>query len=142
VKLAPLTLLFVCAAPAFADVAVPQAKTWRDGCAARIDEAAKALALQPGARASVIPLLHENGSKNPVEYVEYAKDGYQLTVGDEPEPRPDQPWMMFKRADGPPYHGPMLWRRYHNRFARSNRQHLPQPFMDALDDCLKMGEAK
>ena len=78
-KLALPTLLLVCAAPARADVAVPQAKTWRDGCAARIDAAAKKLGLRPGARASVLPLLRENGAKNPVQYVEY---GFRGAEGD------------------------------------------------------------
>ena len=141
-KLTPLTLLLVCAAPARGDVAVPQKKTWRDSCAARIDAAAQKLALPAGARASVIPLRHEDGSANPVEYVEYAKGGYQLTVGDEPEKRPDQQWMLFKRMDGPRYDGPMLWRRFHNRFAKANRPHLPQLFIEALDECLQMGESK
>jgi hypothetical protein len=142
VKLTPLTLLFVCAAPARADVAVPQAKTWRDGCAARLDAAAQRLGLEPGARASLIPLRHEDGTPNPVQYVEYASAGFLLTVGEEPESRPDTPWMFYKVMDGPRNHEPARFRRLHNRFAKANRRQLPQVFIDALDECLQMGESK
>jgi hypothetical protein len=121
------------ASPAFADIAAPQAKMWRDGCAARLDEVAQKLGLPTGARASVIPLRHENGTPNPVQYVEYATPQFRVMAGDEPEPRPDQPW-----------HGnAVMFRRFHNRFAKIERApKAASSFKEALDECLKMGDLK
>jgi len=138
VKLAPLTLLFVCAAPAGADVAVPRAKTWRDGCAARLDAAAKQAGLKPGARASLIPLRRENGVPNTVQYVEYTTTEFSAVAGDEPEPRPDTAWRLTDLFLG----GHVRFRRLHNRFAKIEGNGPWMPFRTALDECLQMGESK
>jgi hypothetical protein len=127
-----VALLIVIATPAFADVAVPQAKTWRDGCAARLDEAAKAAGLPTGAQSRLLPLLHEDGTPNPVQYVEYATTHFRAVAGDESEPRPDQAWRGRE----------VLFRRYHNRFAKIEGVGLVKPFKAALDECLKMGDLK
>ena len=132
-KAALLTLGFVCAAPARADVAVPPAAGWRDGCVARLDDAARRAALPAGARVSVIPLRQESGAPNPVQYVEYGWAGFAVTVGEEPERRPDASW---KR------HGGVYFRRLHNRFGKIEGSNWPAPFKTAVDDCLKMGESK
>jgi hypothetical protein len=141
VKAAPLTLLLVWAAPARADVAVPSApkkKTWRDGCVVRIDAAAKAAGLPDTARITVVPLLHEDGSPNPVLYVEYGVGDFTARVGEEPETRPDQSW-----RGGYDFDRTYEFRRYHNRFATISGTAPPRAdFRRALDDCLKMGEPK
>jgi hypothetical protein len=141
VKHVPLALCLVWAAPARADVAVPRAKTWRDGCAARLDEAAKKAGLKPGARVSLIPLRRENGTPNQVQYVEYGAGHFTVTAGDEPEARPDKPWKTKQTLDD----GEVEFRRLHNRFAKM----IDMPagliagyFRAALDDCLQMGETK
>ncbi len=139
-KLLPLTLLLMWAAPARADVAVPQARTWRDGCAARIDEAARMIGLKPGARTSVIPLRREDGSPNPVQYVEYATVELKVTAGEDAERRPDEKWAVT--AGG--LLGRFQWfKRLHGRFGKieASNRYAP-PFKTALDDCLKMGEPK
>ncbi len=137
-KLAPLAVCLACAAPALADVAVPEpaAKpTWADSCAARIDDAAKKLGLAPGARVSVIPLLREDGSPNPVRYVEYAPSPRSLvTVGDDAEHHADMEWKRETK------HGLETdFRRYHGRFAALERG---RAFMAVADECLKMGEPR
>lgn len=135
-KLAPLALLLVCA-PAAADVAVPQARTWRDGCAARIDEVAKKLGLPQRARTSTLPLLREDGAANPLQYVEYATSSFKLSVGQESDARPDLAW--WRSEDGS-----VLFRRLHQRFAKieEDDDRIALRFRAALDDCLKMGESK
>jgi hypothetical protein len=141
VKAVPLALCLVWAAPARADTAVPQAakkRTWRDGCVVRIDAAAKAAGLPAGARISVVPLLHEDGSPNPVLYVEYGVGEFTARVGEEPEPRPDQSWRTGYALDET-----YEFRRYRNRFATLSGTAPPSSnFRRALDDCLKMGESK
>ena len=147
----PLALLFVWAAPARADTAVPQAKTWRDGCAARLDAAAKNLGLRPGARASLIPLRREDGTANPVQYVQYGSGDFTATAGDESETRPDIAWKRTGYAGGETIQGeptPPKWtwfRRLHNRFGKMEGSFsglLEREFRRALDECLQMGEAK
>src|SRR5581483_1777613 len=108
------TLMIVWGAPAFADVAVPDAGDWRDGCAARIDEAARQLGLLPGARVNVFPLVHEDGTPNPVRYVQYGSGELELTVGEETERRPDVGWHAAEREPN----RSSLFRRRHGRFAK------------------------
>jgi hypothetical protein len=126
--------MLVLASPAFADVAVPQplGKTWRDGCAARLDEAAKTAGLPTGAQSRLLPLLHEDGSPNPVQYVEYATPHFRAVAGEESEPRADQAWRGRE----------VQFRRYHNRFAKIEGLAYVKPFKAALDECLKMGDLK
>jgi hypothetical protein len=141
VKAAPLALCLVWAAPARADVAVPQKKTWRDGCAARIDAAAEKAGMKPGARVSLISLRREDGTPNPVQYVEYATPDLRVEVGDEPESRPDQAWHVAMEQTNVYVHGHFYsFRRYHNRFAKIEGG--GQRFRAALDECLQMGESK
>lgn len=135
-----LTLVF--SSVAWADVAVPMpaAKTWRDGCAARIDEAAKKAGLPPGAHSRVIRLLHEDGTPNPVQYVEYATPKISVTVGEDAEPHPDTLTTSYSLD------GSTTWfRRLHNRFSKITFAYK-SPGADQLragvDECLKMGELK
>lgn len=74
-KLTPLTLLLVWAAPARADVEIELPPTWRDRCAERLDAAATAAGMRTGARRDTIPLLREDGSPNPMQLVEYGEAG-------------------------------------------------------------------
>jgi hypothetical protein len=143
VKLTPLTLLFVCAAPARADVAVKLPPTWRDRCAERIDEAARQAKLPAGARRDAIPLLREDGSPNPMQLVEYgAPDAVTASVGNETERRRDKHWTVTGHAGGKPF---VEWfRRSHGLFAKLTLANpaLLAPFKAALDECLQMGESK
>ena len=140
-KAAPLTLLLVWAAPARADIALPQPaakKAWAASCAARIDEAAEKLGFKPGARVSVIPLRHEDGTPNPVLRVEYAPSlHFVVTVGEDGERLPDMGW-QWRLIERPYFHG-YRFRRYHGRFALIFEN---PDFMAATDDCLNMGESK
>jgi hypothetical protein len=145
VKLALPTLLLVCAAPVRADVSIKLPPTWRDQCAERIDAAATGLGMRPAARRDAVPLLREDGSPNPIQFVEYGASGAGITVlvGNENEKRGDKPWTLTKRQDGgKPY---VEWfRRAHGMFAKMTVAYEPlrKPFQAALDDCLKMGEPK
>lgn len=134
-KAAPIALLLA-TTPALADVAVKLPATWRDRCADKIDEAARAVGLEPGAQRMLVPLLREDGTPNPVEYVVYAQPTFSVTVGSDAEPRPDAAW---KRShDGRAF---SLFRRWHHRFGlmmNSDRREL----RGAIDQCLEMGEAK
>jgi hypothetical protein len=132
VKAAPLALLFVWAAPARADVAVKLPPTWRDGCAARLDAAAQSVGLPRAARAYLIQLLREDGTPNPVQYVEYATAQFDVVAGDDSERRADKPWTTAAAR---------RFRRYHGRFAKMDTAANPV-FRTALDDCLQMGESK
>ena len=131
-KLTPLTLLFVWAAPASADVAIKLPPNWRDGCAARLDVAAQSIGLPRGAHAYLIELLREDGSPNRVQYVEYATAQFDVVAGDDAERHGDKPWTTAAAR---------RFRRYHGRFAKMDAAANPV-FQTALDDCLKMGEAK
>ena len=131
------TLSLVCGAPAYADVAVPEAPGWRDGCVARIDEAARQIGLAPGARITVFPLVREDGTPNPVRYVQYGSGALEVTVGEETERRADVGWHVAERETN----RASLFRRYHGRFAKMlNTEN--RVLKRALDDCLKMGESK
>lgn len=141
-KLAPLTLLFVCAAPARADVAIKLPPTWRDQCAERLDAAATAAGMRAGARRDVLPLLREDGSPNPMQIVEYGYGNLSATAGNESERRTDKAWTNTTHAHGKSF---IQWfRRAHGMFAKLtlDDQRLEKPFKAALDDCLKMGEPK
>lgn len=143
-KLAPLTLLFVCAAPARADVSIKLPPTWRDQCAERLDAAATAAGMHTGARRDTIPLLREDGSPNPMQLVEYGDAGSAVMamVGNESEHRPDKPWTLKSQTGGKPF---VEWfRRAHGMYAKLTLGNplVMKPFRAALDDCLKMGEAK
>jgi hypothetical protein len=142
-KLAPVALLLVCT-PAGADVAIKLPATWRDRCAERLDAAATAARMPPGARRDTIPLLREDGSPNPMQLVEYGNAGGPVTamVGNENERRPDKQWTRKSQAGGRAF---VEWfRRAHGMYAKLTLANpsLMKPFRDALDDCLKMGEAK
>ena len=143
-KLAPLTLLFVCAAPARADVAIKLPPTWRDQCAERLDAAATAVGMRAAARRDSIPLVREDGSANPMQLVEYGEPGSAVMamVGNENEHRADKSWMFTSHAGGKAFvEG---FRRAHGMFAKLTLGNptLRKPFQAALDDCLKMGEPK
>jgi acyl-CoA reductase-like NAD-dependent aldehyde dehydrogenase len=143
VKLAPLTLLCVCAAPARADVAVELPPTWRDRCAGAIDAAAQKMGLPAGARRDVLPLLREDGTPNPVHYVEYAAaDGIHVLTGNDSERRADKSWTLTLQEGGKPAR--FWFRRAHGYYAKLT---LSGPWSEkamkaALDECLKMGESK
>jgi hypothetical protein len=133
--------------PAHADTTLPPSatvKSWTDACAARIDLAAQKSHWGPGARALSIPLLHEDGSPNPVRYVEYAvlEADLILRAGEDAEALPDQGWGVKRDpAATRPGDGPLMFRRYHGRFAMVSRFAFAQ-FRSALDECLKTGEMK
>ena len=143
-KLAPLTLSLVCAAPAFADVSIRLPATWRDSCAVRLDAAAAAAGLGGRARRDSLPLLKEDGSPNPMQLVEYgdASSGLTAMVGNENERRADKPWTLTAHRGAKPFQE--WFRRSHGVFAKLTLAN-PAPrelFKAALDDCLKMGESK
>lgn len=141
-KLTPLTLLFVCAAPARADVAIKLPPTWRDQCAERLDAAASEVGLSAHARRDAIPLLREDGSPNPMQLVEIGGGDVTAVVGNEDELRKDKPWTNTTHAHGKAF---IQWfRRAHGMFAKLTvgGSNVVKPFKAALDDCLKMGEAK
>jgi hypothetical protein len=143
VKLALLTLILVCAAPARADVAVKLPPTWRDRCAAAIDDAAQTMGLPTGARQDVLPLLREDGTPNPVHYVEYAAaDGIHVLTGNDSEARADKPWTLTAQHGGKPAR--FWFRRAHGHYAKLSLAGpwSEKPMKAALDDCLKMGESK
>jgi hypothetical protein len=142
VKLVPLTLLLVCAAPASADVSIKLPPTWRDQCADRLDEAAKTAGLQSRARRDAVPLLREDGSPNPMQLVEFGSGNLTAMVGNDTEPRKDKSWTNTTHAHGKAF---IQWfRRAHGLFAKLTLEDplLEKPFKAALDDCLKMGESK
>jgi hypothetical protein len=142
VKLALLTLGFVCAAPARADVAVKLPPTWRDACAERLEQAAAAAGFSGQARRDVVPLLREDGSPNPMQLVEFGHGNLSATVGNDTEPRKDKQWTNTTHAHGKSF---IQWfRRAHGMFAKLTLDDsaLEKPFKAALDDCLKMGESK
>ena len=153
-KTAPLTLLLAWAVQAHADTTLPTTATgkrvsWADSCAARIDAAAKALGFKPGARVSPIPLRHEDGKPNPVQYVYYAADYFTATAGEDSEQRPDAPWKLkqtdIDRIEGSSSTESTWFRRLHNHFAKlegSLRKPVEHQFLIALDECLQMGELK
>ncbi len=143
-KVAPLALLFVWAAPARADVSVKLPPTWRDLCAKRIDAAATATGLSPGARRDALPLLREDGSPNPMQLVEFGSvDVLFAAVGTESDRRKDKPWTLTAYRGGKPSRH--WFRRAHGMYAKidlagdSSRE---KPFKAALDECLQMGESK
>ncbi len=141
-KLTPLTLLFVWAAPARADVSIKLPPTWRDQCAERLDAAATAAGLDAHARRDVVPLLREDGSPNPMQLVELGSGNLVAMVGNDTEPRKDKAWTNTTHAHGKAF---IQWfRRAHGMFAKLTLedQRFEKPFKAALDDCLKMGEAK
>lgn len=142
-KLAPLTLLFVCAAPARADVSIKLPPTWRDRCAERLDAAATEVGLSAQARRDTIPLLREDGSPNPMQLVQLVGGDVDALVGNDTESRADKAWTRTTRGA----HGKTLlkwFRRAHGMFAKLTigGGNLEKPLKAALDDCLKMGEAK
>ena len=142
-KLTPLTLLFVCAAPARADVAVKLPPTWRDQCAERLDAAATKMGLSARAKRDTIPLLREDGSPNPMQLVQLVGGDVDAVVGNDTELRPDKPWTTTTHGA----HGKTLlkwFRRAHGMFAKltAGGVDLVPPFKAALDDCLQMGESK
>jgi hypothetical protein len=144
VKLTPLTLLFVCAAPARADVAVKLPPTWRDRCADRLEAAATEVGLSARARRDTIPLLREDGSPNPMQLVQLGGGDVLATVGNETELRKDKPWHLTTHGG---VHGkafPEWFRRAHGMFAtlKIGGVSLEKPFKAALDECLQMGESK
>jgi hypothetical protein len=142
VKLAPLTLLLVCAAPARADVAIKLPPTWRDQCAERLDTAAAEVGLSAHARRDSIPLLREDGSPNPMQVVELGGGAVTAVVGNEDELRKDKAWANTTHAHGKSF---IQWfRRAHGMFAKLTVAdgNMVKPLKAALDDCLKMGEAK
>ncbi|HEX9103121.1 MAG TPA: hypothetical protein VF997_13005, partial [Polyangia bacterium] len=118
--------------------------TWRDQCAERLDAAANAAGMRAGARRDTVPLLREDGSPNPMQLVEYGDAGSAVMamVGNENERRRDKPWTMKSQAGGKAF---VEWfRRAHGMFAKLTLGNpaVLKPFQAALDDCLKMGEAK
>ena len=142
-KLTPLTLLFVCAAPARADMAVKLPPTWRDRCAERLEAAATAVGLSARARRDTIPLLREDGSPNPMQLVQLGGGDILAAVGNETELRKDKPWQLTTHG----VHGKAFiqwFRRAHGMFAKLTigGSNLEKPFKAALDDCLQMGESK
>ncbi|MGZ3425265.1 MAG: hypothetical protein ACXVCV_01395 [Polyangia bacterium] len=142
-KLTPLALLFVWAAPARADVSAKLPPTWRDRCAERLDAAATATGLPAHARRDAIPLMREDGSPNPMQLVELGSpDAVTAMVGNETESRKDKPWTVTSHAGGKPF---VEWfRRAHGMFAKLTLANplFVKPFKAALDDCLQMGESK
>ncbi|HEY2743711.1 MAG TPA: hypothetical protein VGL86_03780, partial [Polyangia bacterium] len=142
VKLALLTLGFVCAAPARADVSAQLPPTWRDQCAERLEQAATAAGLPGQARRDVVPLLREDGSPNPMQVVEFGRGNLSASVGNETERYKDKQWTNTTHAHGKSF---IQWfRRAHGMFAKLTLADpaLTQPFKAALDDCLQMGESK
>ncbi len=142
-KLAPLALLFVWAAPARADVSIQLPSTWRDRCGERLEAAAMEVGLSARARRDTIPLVREDGSPNPMQLVQLGGGDVLATVGNETELRKDKPWELTRHGA----HGKALlqwFRRAHGMFAKLTVGGGDQvkPFRAALDDCLKMGEAK
>jgi hypothetical protein len=89
--------------------------------------------------------LREDGTPNPLQFVEYGASGAGITVmvGNENERRRDKPWAVTKsQAGGKPF---VEWfRRAHGMFAKMTVANpaLQKPFQAALDDCLQMGESK
>jgi len=157
VKAAPLTLVLLSwAAQARADVAVPEPaanRSWRDGCVARLDAAAKRLGLAPRARITMIPLVRDDGSPSPVQYVEFGREDFTATAGEDDEARPDAPWTRtrYRGRHGTNLGGDSLsssatwFRRMNNRFGKIEglfSTAAEREFKLALDDCLKMGESK
>jgi hypothetical protein len=142
VKTALLTFCFAWAMPAHADTTLPQpatGKSWAEPCAARIDAAAKSVGLKPGAKVSLIPLVHENGKANPVRYVEYTDDYLlSVSVGDDAERLPDQSWTVSTPLVDWAY----LFRRYKHRFGKIQASDHIEQFQIAVDACLKMGDRK
>lgn len=154
-RAAVIAMGVVVATPTLADVAVPQPpakKTWRDACVVRLDAAAKRLGLEPGARLTTIPLVRDDGAPNAVQYVEYGHADFTVTAGEEPERRPDATWTRTSRRGSTvtlmgDYSTPRnTWfRRLHDRFGKMEgafSSNAEREFKLALDDCLKMGEAK
>ena len=145
-KAAPLTLLFVCAAPARGDVAVPAPTTsppaWADRCVARIDQAAGTVGLAPGARRDVLPLVREDGTPDPMQRVSFAvPDGLLLAAaGTDNEAQADKRWTRTAGRGG----GLVWFRRHAGRWAKidSGAPRWTAAFKAALDDCLQMGDLK
>jgi hypothetical protein len=148
-KLAPLALLFVWAAPSRADVSLPapaQAGSWLDVCSTRIDATARSLELAGAARRGQTPYVHEDGTPNPVREVSYGvlvgPSHVELTVGEEAERRPDKTWRQSRPAAGVPYIE--YFRRRNGRYARlsTDRGNWARAFKATLDECLEMGDPK
>ena len=139
-----LTWSLVCAAPAYADVAVKLPPTWRDACALRLDAAAAAAGLPGHARRDSLPLVKEDGSPNPMQLVEFgdSSSGLMAMVGNEDQRHADKAWTLTAHHGGKAF--TEWFRRSHGIFAKLTLVNTAprELFMSALDDCLKMGEPK
>lgn len=156
-KRALLTLCLAWAAPAHADTSLPSpagAGSWGDRCAKRLDRAATTVQLTASpAQASVLPLVREDGSPNPIQRVDLAaEEGVWISTGTDSEALADKAWTQtltliaskprnsydttwFRRSNH-------VWAKLFLHHAAPVRQREVRVLREALDDCLKMGDPK